>query len=50
MDFPLSRRWFEILEKTGDVTFRLLILPGYKGTDTFHADRLRRFPDNLLPG
>lgn len=43
-------RWFEILETTSDSTFRLKMPVGHQGTDTFHADRLRRYPDNPLPG
>lgn len=46
---PLTHRWFRILSMEG-FSYRLEVPPGWKGSQVFHADRLRRFEDNPLPG
>lgn len=50
LDFPLTRTPYEIISKIKDNVFRLKVPEGWRATDQFNADRLRRFPDNPLPG
>ena len=49
LDLPVTSRWFKIKEKCGH-SYRLEVPEGWRGTDVFHADRLRKYPDNPLPG
>ena len=49
LDYPLTRQHYRIQRKAGH-SFVLDIPAGWKGTKTFHADRLRLFPNNPLPG
>ncbi|KAJ8105804.1 hypothetical protein ONZ43_g7278 [Nemania bipapillata] len=50
LDYPLTRQHFEIIEQTGPATFRLKVPTGWRSTDLYHADRLRKYPNNPLPG
>jgi hypothetical protein len=49
LDFPMTRQCYKIKAVNGH-SYQLEVPPGWRGTDTFHADRLRRYPDNPLPG
>ena len=50
LDYPLTRNRFKILEQVGAATFRLEMPLNHRGTDIYHADRLRKHPNNPLPG
>lgn len=50
LDYPLTRRCYKIVEKRGDATFRLEMPSLWKGSNLFHADRLRKYPNNPVPG
>lgn len=49
LDFPVTQQRFRIIEKVGHA-FRLKVPSSWKGTDLFTPDRLRRHPNNPLPG
>jgi hypothetical protein len=49
LDFPMTRQHFEVLSTHGN-SFKLKVPDGWKATDTFNADRLRKYPNNPLPG
>ena len=49
LDFPNTRNHYEIIEKVGH-SYRLELPQSWKGTDVFHADRLRKYDNNPLPG
>jgi hypothetical protein len=49
LDFPLTKRSYKITEMNGH-SYRLEVPHGWRGSETFHADRLRRYPNNPLPG
>lgn len=49
LDRPLTEQHYRIREMNGH-SYKLEVPPGWKGTDTFHADRLRLYPNNPLPG
>ena len=49
LDFPLTRNHYKIKSMKG-LSYELEVPDGWKGSRVFHADRLRKFPDNPLPG
>lgn len=49
LDFPLTRTYFTILSRDGE-TFALDMPPSWTGSNLFHADRLKKYPDNPVPG
>lgn len=49
LDFPQTRQVFRIIEKMGHA-YKLDLPPNWKVTNQFSPDRLRRYPDNPLPG
>jgi hypothetical protein len=49
LEFPLTKGWYTIKEKSGH-SFLLDLPDDWKGPKLFHADRLRKFDNNPLPG
>jgi hypothetical protein len=49
LDYPMTRQAFKIKAMKGH-SYQLEVPPGWRGTDTFPPDRLRRCSDNPLPG
>ena len=49
LDYLMTRNRYRIKEMAGH-SYRLEVPPSWRGTDVFHADRLRRHPNNPLPG
>jgi hypothetical protein len=49
LDYPMTRNRSKIEEMVGH-SYRLEVPQGWRGTDMFHADRLRRHPNNPLTG
>ena len=49
LDYPMTRARYKIKELVGH-SYQLEVPQGWRGTDVFHADRLRRHPNNPLPG
>ena len=49
LDYPMTRNRYKIKEMVGH-SYRLEVPQGWRGTDIFHADRLRRHPNNPLTG
>ena len=50
LDYPMTRGHYEILEELGNDSFRLKVPESWQGRDVYHADRLRKYPNNPLPG
>ena len=50
LDYPMTRGHYEILESLGNDSFRLRVPENWQGRDVYHADRLRKYPNNPLPG
>jgi len=50
LDYPMTRGHYEILESLGNDSFRLRVPENWQGCDVYHADRLRKYPNNPLPG
>jgi transposase InsO family protein len=50
LSFPVTQQHYEILEKTADGAYRLKVPESWRGSTIFTADRLRRYPNNPLPG
>lgn len=50
LDFILTRSFYEIEENFGNDPFRLKVPLAWKGSAVFHADRLRRYPNDPFPG
>ena len=50
LDYPMTRLPYKIIDKIKDNVFKLEVPPGWRATDQFNAERLRRYPDNPLPG
>jgi hypothetical protein len=50
LDYPMTRVPYEIVSKVKDNVFKLKVPTGWRATDQFNAERLRRYPDNPLPG
>jgi len=49
LDFPLTRQHYEIEAMVGH-SYKLKLPDGWRASRVFHADRLRKFPNNPLPG
>ena len=50
LSFPVTQQHYRILEKTEEGAYRLEVPRSWKGSTVFTADRLRRYPNNPLPG
>jgi transposase InsO family protein len=50
LDFPMTRVPYEIIGKVKDNVFKLKVPDGWRATDQFNAERLRKYPNNPLPG
>lgn len=50
LSFPVTQQHYKIVEKTGHGSFRLAVPDSWRGSDVFPPDRLRRYPNNPLPG
>lgn len=49
LNFPLTQQAYRIKEMSG-YSYRLEVPQTWRGSDVYHADRLRRCADNPLPG
>jgi hypothetical protein len=49
LDFPLTQQHFRIKSRVG-YNYELDVPDNWTGSRVFHADRLRKFPTNPLPG
>lgn len=49
LDYPMTQQKFKIKARDGD-TFELEVPPSWRATNKYHADRLRKYPNNPLPG
>jgi len=50
LSFPVTQQHYEIVEKTDHGSFRLRVPESWRGSDIFPPDRLRKYPNNPLPG
>jgi transposase InsO family protein len=50
LSFPVTQQHYKILEKTATGAYRLEVPESWRGSAEFTADRLRRYPNNPLPG
>jgi transposase InsO family protein len=50
LSFPVTQQHYEILEKTATGAYLLDVPESWRGSAEFTADRLRRYPNNPLPG
>jgi hypothetical protein len=49
LEFPMTKQHYEI-DKLCGTSYLLKVPPGWRGCKIFHADRLRKCPNNPLPG
>ncbi len=50
LSFPVTQQHYKIVEKTDHGSFRLEVPASWRGSDVFTPDRLRKYPNNPLPG
>lgn len=50
LDYPMTRLPYRIISKIKDNVFKLEVPPSWRATHQFNAERLRRYPDDPLPG
>ena len=50
LSFPVTQQHYKILEKTTTGAYRLDVPESWRGSAEFTADRLRKYPNNPLPG
>jgi hypothetical protein len=50
LSFPVTQQHYKILERTATGAYRLEVPDSWRGSAEFTADRLRRYPNNPLPG
>ena len=50
LSFPVTQQHYRVVEKTATGAYRLDMPASWQGSTEFHADRLRRYPNNPLPG
>lgn len=49
LDYPMTQQKFKIIGKEGN-TYTLEVPSTWRASDKYHADRLRKYPNNPLPG